>query len=107
MEAFREQKRKQEPVKVCLKRLKSSIAIKEDKHQARVDEYNALRAQGLWPNLLRVFEIILEVSKKDKKELIESNSVIPTKTEFSFLYIKTKHSFHLVDPSQPLLEFLC
>jgi cytochrome c oxidase subunit 3 len=105
--AFREQerKRKQEPVKGCLIRLRSLIVIEQDKHQARVDEYNALRAQGLWPdpvrqpNLLRVFEIILEVREDEEKELMEQNASKPTKMEFPFLYIKTRHSFHLVDPS--------
>jgi cytochrome c oxidase subunit 3 len=113
--AFREQerKRKQEPVKGCLKRLRSLIVIEQDKHQARVDEYNAQRAQGLWPdpvrqpNLLRVFEIILEVREDEENELIEQNLTKPTIMEFPFLYIKTKHSYHLVDPSPwPLVASL-
>jgi cytochrome c oxidase subunit 3 len=104
--AFKERERKQElNKKPCLIQLRALIAREKAKHQAKVDEYNALRAQGLRrdpvrdSNLVSVLEIILEVNEEDENILTEQNAVKSTQMELSFLHIKTRHSFHLVDPS--------
>ena len=111
--AFREREQKKEPQKECLERLRFLIADLQETEIKKVEEYNALRAQGHYPepvresNLLRVLEIILEVKEDEENELKEQNTPEPTKTEDPFLYIKTRHSFHLVDPSPwPLVASL-
>jgi len=54
----------------------------------------------LW---LGTFTADLEI----KEELKEQNAAKPTNDENLFSYIKTKHSFHLVDPSPwPILASL-
>ena len=86
-------------------RLKFLIANLEAEEVRKNEEYAALRAQGYWPdpvresNLLNVLRIILEVKEDDEKELLEQTVLKPIQTENPFLYIKTRHSFHLVDPS--------
>lgn len=103
--AFREQQKNQVPQKGCIERLKFLIANLEAEEVRKNEEYAALRAQGYWPdpvresNLLHVLRIILEVREDDEKELLEQTVPKPTQTEDPFLYIKTRHSFHLVDPS--------
>jgi hypothetical protein len=112
--AFKEQERKQElNKKPCLIQLRELIACEKAKHQAKLDEYNALRAQGLRrdpvraSNLVSVLEIILEVNEEDENILMEQNAVKSTQMELSFLHIKTRHSFHLVDSSPwPIIAFL-
>ena len=112
--AFREQKRKQAPEKGCMIRLRFLIAKLEAEEVRKNEEYARLRAQGYWPepvrdsNLLKVLKIILEVREDEEKELLEQQTAPkPTKTEDPFTYIKTRHSFHLVDPSPwPLVASL-
>ena len=111
--AFREQKRKQVPEKGCIIRLRFLIANLEAEEVKKNETYAALRAQGYWPdpvresNLLKLLRILLEVKEDEENELLEQIAPKPTKTEDPFLYIKTRHSFHLVDPSPwPLVASL-
>jgi cytochrome c oxidase subunit 3 len=111
--ASREQKRKQVPEQGCIVRLRFLIANLEAEEVRKNEEYAELRAKGYWPdqvresNLLKLLRILLDVREDDEKELIEQTTPKPTKTEDPFLYIKTRHSFHLVDPSPwPLIASL-
>ena len=104
--AFREQQLKlqnQEPEKGCIIQLRALIVSEQAKHEARVEEYRANFRRGFRSdpepkaNLLRVLEIILEVREED--DFLEQIGAKPAHIEFSFSYLKTRHSFHLVDPS--------
>ena len=108
--AFKERERKQElNKKPCLIQLRALIAREKAKHQAKVDEYNALRAQGFRRDPVRDSNLVsvLEVNEEDENILIEQNAVKSTQMGLSFLHIKTRHSFHLVDSSPwPILASL-
>ena len=78
--------------KLCIETLRTRIADLQIKEDKKFEEYNALRARGIFPdpvqesNLLHLLIFLLDYRLDEEAELAEQDLPKPTKPENSFFY---------------------